>query len=153
MTARRNARRREDIENWTPRGIGDLSDALVVITGANSGLGFVVAQECAARGAAVTLAVRSVAKGADAKNSPVSLSGSSWPESTESQTRGHKPSMHGDPPQISKKSQSGRRPASNTQYMPAYRTTGICPAVAPNRLRSAVGHTSHSGPRARSGWR
>ena len=51
---------------WTEDNLPDLHGRRAIVTGANSGLGFETARALAQRGAAVTLAVRSVAKGEDA---------------------------------------------------------------------------------------
>jgi NAD(P)-dependent dehydrogenase (short-subunit alcohol dehydrogenase family) len=51
---------------WTEADLLDLAGRRVVVTGANSGLGFETARALAQHGAEVTLAVRSVAKGEDA---------------------------------------------------------------------------------------
>ena len=51
---------------WTAAQIPALTGSTAIVTGANSGLGFVTAVELAAHGAAVTLAVRDAARGADA---------------------------------------------------------------------------------------
>jgi NAD(P)-dependent dehydrogenase (short-subunit alcohol dehydrogenase family) len=48
---------------WTTNDMPDQHDRVAVITGANSGLGLETARELAARGAAVTLAVRDLDKG------------------------------------------------------------------------------------------
>ncbi|MDT0321801.1 MULTISPECIES: oxidoreductase [unclassified Streptomyces] len=48
---------------WTVRDIPDLKGRTAVVTGANSGLGFVVARELARRGARVVLACRSQQRG------------------------------------------------------------------------------------------
>ncbi|HEX9019083.1 MAG TPA: oxidoreductase [Anaerolineaceae bacterium] len=48
---------------WTTKDIPDLHGRQVVITGANSGIGFFTALELAGKGAHVTLAVRSVERG------------------------------------------------------------------------------------------
>lgn len=53
----------QPLQGWSASSIGDLSHLSIVITGANSGLGFEVARECAAHGAHVTLAVRSLDRG------------------------------------------------------------------------------------------
>ncbi|MGY4857102.1 oxidoreductase [Cryobacterium sp. AP23] len=51
---------------WTEDKIPDLTGTTAIVTGANSGLGFVTAAQLAAHGAAVTLAVRDAARGAAA---------------------------------------------------------------------------------------
>ncbi len=51
---------------WTADQIPDLTGKIAIVTGANSGLGFVAANELAAHGASVTLAVRSESRGAEA---------------------------------------------------------------------------------------
>src|SRR3954451_12678805 len=48
---------------WTARDVPDQGGRRVVVTGANSGIGFHAARELAAHGADVTLAVRDVARG------------------------------------------------------------------------------------------
>lgn len=54
-------------EQWTTTNITDQTGKRVVITGANSGIGFEAAKELAGKGAEVILAVRSVARGETAK--------------------------------------------------------------------------------------
>jgi NAD(P)-dependent dehydrogenase (short-subunit alcohol dehydrogenase family) len=51
---------------WTTADIGDQTGRIAVITGANTGLGYETAKALAAKGAHVVLAVRNLAKGADA---------------------------------------------------------------------------------------
>jgi NAD(P)-dependent dehydrogenase (short-subunit alcohol dehydrogenase family) len=51
---------------WTAQQIPDQSGRMVVVTGANSGIGFHAARELAQHGATVILAVRDVAKGEEA---------------------------------------------------------------------------------------
>src|SRR4051794_30201674 len=48
---------------WTARDVPDQGGRTVVVTGANSGIGFHAARELAAHGASVSLAVRDVGKG------------------------------------------------------------------------------------------
>ncbi|MFE3551162.1 oxidoreductase [Streptomyces kronopolitis] len=52
--------------SWTPDSIPDQSGRLAVVTGANSGIGYVTARELARRGAHVILACRSRERGRDA---------------------------------------------------------------------------------------
>jgi NAD(P)-dependent dehydrogenase (short-subunit alcohol dehydrogenase family) len=58
---------------WTAADIPDQSGRLAVVTGANSGLGLVTAQELARHGATVVMAVRDVGKG---EKAAASLTGS-----------------------------------------------------------------------------
>jgi NAD(P)-dependent dehydrogenase (short-subunit alcohol dehydrogenase family) len=51
---------------WTTADIPDLTDRTAVVTGANSGLGYVTARELARKGARVVLACRSEARGSGA---------------------------------------------------------------------------------------
>jgi NAD(P)-dependent dehydrogenase (short-subunit alcohol dehydrogenase family) len=51
---------------WTESQIPDLTGVSAIVTGANSGLGFVTAGQLAAHGASVTVAVRDLARGAEA---------------------------------------------------------------------------------------
>jgi NAD(P)-dependent dehydrogenase (short-subunit alcohol dehydrogenase family) len=53
-------------DKWTAADIPDQRGRLAVVTGANSGIGFVTARELARAGARVVLAVRNAEKGADA---------------------------------------------------------------------------------------
>lgn len=53
----------ERTRNWTARDIPDQSGRTAVVTGANSGIGYVTARELARRGARVVLACRSADRG------------------------------------------------------------------------------------------
>jgi len=53
--------------NWTAASMPDLSDRVVVVTGANSGLGLEATRAFADAGATVVMACRSVDRGADAR--------------------------------------------------------------------------------------
>jgi NAD(P)-dependent dehydrogenase (short-subunit alcohol dehydrogenase family) len=52
--------------SWTTQDIGDLGGKVAIVTGANTGIGFVTARVLAQRGADVTLACRSVERGKQA---------------------------------------------------------------------------------------
>ena len=54
--------------HWTEADLPDLSGRTALVTGANSGLGFHTARALAAHGADVTLAVRNVDKGSQARD-------------------------------------------------------------------------------------
>lgn len=54
-------------KNWTAQDIPNLDGKIVVITGANSGLGFECSRILAEKGATVVMAVRTLAKGEQAK--------------------------------------------------------------------------------------
>jgi NAD(P)-dependent dehydrogenase (short-subunit alcohol dehydrogenase family) len=53
-------------ENWTTDNIPDLSGKVIIVTGANSGIGFEAAKELARKGGYTILACRSMEKGQDA---------------------------------------------------------------------------------------
>ena len=53
--------------NWSQKDIPDLSGKIIVITGANSGLGFESAKTLAGKGAHIVMAVRTPAKGETAR--------------------------------------------------------------------------------------
>ncbi len=53
---------------WTTADIPDLSGKTILVTGANSGLGFETVSALAAKGARVILACRDLAKGRDAEH-------------------------------------------------------------------------------------
>ncbi len=53
-------------ENWTTDNIPNLSGKVIIVTGANSGIGFETAKELARKGAHTILACRSMEKGNDA---------------------------------------------------------------------------------------
>jgi len=55
-----------DALKWTAQDIPDLTGRAVIVTGANSGLGFHTTRELAAHGAVVTMAVRDIGKGENA---------------------------------------------------------------------------------------
>lgn len=54
-------------KNWTQKDIPNLDDKVIVITGANSGLGFECSRILAEKGATIVMAVRTIAKGEQAK--------------------------------------------------------------------------------------
>jgi NAD(P)-dependent dehydrogenase (short-subunit alcohol dehydrogenase family) len=54
--------------DWTAASMPELSDRVVVVTGANSGLGFEATRAFAGAGATVVMACRSVDRGADARD-------------------------------------------------------------------------------------
>lgn len=51
---------------WSDNNIPDLTGLVVVVTGANSGLGYETALKCAAKGARVFLACRDLERGSKA---------------------------------------------------------------------------------------
>ena len=55
------------MSDWTQKDIPDLTGKFVVVTGANSGLGFESSQELARHGAALVMAVRNMEKGEKAQ--------------------------------------------------------------------------------------
>jgi NAD(P)-dependent dehydrogenase (short-subunit alcohol dehydrogenase family) len=54
--------------DWTEEDIPDLTGKKIVVTGANSGIGFEATKEFARKGADVTMACRSIERGKNAKN-------------------------------------------------------------------------------------
>ena len=54
-------------KNWTQKDIPNLDGNVIIITGANSGLGFECARILAEKGATIVMAVRTIAKGEQAK--------------------------------------------------------------------------------------
>ncbi len=62
-------------QRWTAANMPDLTGRTVIVTGANSGLGYCTAQALAHNGASVTMAVRDVAKGEQAKQTMGRLRG------------------------------------------------------------------------------
>ena len=54
-------------KNWTQKDIPNLDGKVIVITGANSGLGFECSRILAEKGATIVMAVRTIAKGEQAK--------------------------------------------------------------------------------------
>lgn len=58
--------RTDEPKHWTPERLGDLTGRTILITGANSGIGWEAARILANRGAHVVLTARSEAKAADA---------------------------------------------------------------------------------------
>ncbi len=55
--------------NWTANDLPDLSGKAIVITGANSGIGYEAARVCAGRGAHTILACRDKDRGTKAADS------------------------------------------------------------------------------------
>ena len=55
-------------QNWTQNDIPDQSGKVIVITGANSGLGLECTRTLAAKGATIVMAVRSIKKGEAARD-------------------------------------------------------------------------------------
>ncbi|MET7688581.1 oxidoreductase [Streptomyces sp. NPDC005483] len=56
------------MSGWSAKDVPDQSGRVAVVTGANSGIGYVTARELARRGARVMLACRSEARGVQARN-------------------------------------------------------------------------------------
>lgn len=56
------------MKNWTTKNIPSQMGKIVVITGANSGVGFATTEALARKGAKVVMAVRNLEKGKEAKN-------------------------------------------------------------------------------------
>lgn len=65
-SSRKNAQVAVKTDNWTAADIPDQSGRTFVVTGANSGLGYVTSRELASHGAHVILAVRNETKGKEA---------------------------------------------------------------------------------------
>jgi protochlorophyllide reductase len=63
--------------HWTTNDIGNLRDKVALVTGANSGLGYVIASELARAGATVLLGCRNQQKANDARDRILSTSGAS----------------------------------------------------------------------------
>lgn len=70
----------DDSDSWTPAVIPDLTGELMLVTGANSGIGFEATREFVRRGAHVVMACRSLDRGREARREIEREDPSGWAE-------------------------------------------------------------------------